>query len=443
MYPPLALLTAAVIGEVGGVATMDLLRWLPLVVSMLCLGAFAWLAWRLLPPVAALAATFMYALMPHAYDWVIAGGGITRGVGLLFALLAMAVAADRGRASSLHVGGKRPPSRTGRPVSSPGRRVRRRRLCDRVLRARLPHLGAPGGHRGGQRSGARAAVAGCDGRRTHGADALLAAGQRLEPVTGLIRMLNLRFSGAPFMDLFAVLGVLGLVVSLFRRQVRVPLLLLATYLAGAGGGEFLAAVPWSLLGGVGGAAIIGLGADSLRDARPAVRRVVRLGVAGLLLFVALIGSIGSFADGSSKLQALNSDHLAAMDWVAANTDADDIFLIPTEDVWGDDEQSEWFPAIAGRHSLGTVQGSEWLGPDGYRRQLANHIAIRDCARAAASCYRPILDGASLFIPKGELAGPFSPEDCCAALRETLATLGYTVIYDGPGATIAEPEGGGG
>jgi hypothetical protein len=273
---------------------------------------------------------------------------------------------------------------------------------------------------------------------THGADALLAAGHRLEPTTGLIRMLNLRFSGAPFMDLFAVLGVLGLVVSLARRQGRIPLLLLATYLSGAGGGEFLAAVPWALLGGVGGAAVIALVADATRDAPRPVRRLVRLGLAGVLLFVALIGSIGSYADSSSKLQALNADHIAAMRWVAANTDPGDAFVIPTEDVWGDDEQSEWFPAIAGRYSLGTVQGSEWLGADGYRGQLANHIEIRDCAAAAASCYESILDGASLFIPKGELAGPFSRDDCCAALRETLATLGYTVIYDGPGATIAEP-----
>ena len=419
---------------------MDLLRWIPLVVSMLCVGALGWLAWRILPPVAALAATFMYALMPHAYDWVIAGGGITRGVGLLFALVAMAVAADRRHSSSMAS------VATGlllglSALSHPQAAVFGVIGC-LIVSYQVPLATWL----------LRAGIAGVSAvvlvlpwliamLSTHGADTLVAAGHRLEPVTGLIRMLNLRFSGAPFMDLFAVLGVLGLIVMLARRQVRIPLLLLATYLAGAGGGEFLAAVPWALLGGVGGAAVITLATDATRDARPPVRKTVRLGLAGILLFVALIGSVGSFADSSSKLQALNADHLAAMRWVAANTDTDATFLIPTEDVWGDDEQSEWFPAIAGRYSLGTVQGSEWLGPDGYRRQLANHVEIRACAAAAASCYRSILDGASLFIPKGELAGPFSRADCCAALRETLATLGYAVIYDGPGATIAEPDGG--
>ena len=391
-----------------------------------------------LPPVAALAAAFTYALMPHAYDWVIAGGGVTRGVGLLFALLAMAIAADRARASrvmSVASGLLLGLSALSHPQAAVFGVIGclvlsyQAPLRTWLLRAGIAAVSAvvlvlPW---------LLAMVA------THGADALLAAGHRLEPTTGLIRMLNLRFSGAPFMDLFAVLGVLGLVVSLARRQGRIPLLLLATYLSGAGGGEFLAAVPWALLGGVGGAAVIGLVADATRDAPRPVRRLVGLGLAAVLLFVALIGSIGSYADGSSKLQALNADHLAAMRWVAANTDPGDAFVVPTEDVWGDDEQSEWFPAITGRYSLGTVQGSEWLGADGYRRQLANHIEIRDCAAAAASCYESILDGAGLFIPKGELAGPFSRDDCCAALRETLGTLGYTVIYDGPGATIAVPD----
>jgi hypothetical protein len=437
VYPPLAILATAALGEAGGVPTMDLLRWLPLMVSMLGLGAFAWLGWRLLPPVAALAATFMYALMPHAYDWVIAGGGITRGLGLLFALLAMAVAADRNSASS------RASVATGlllgvSALSHPQAAV------FGVIGCVIVSYQAPA-----STWAFRAGIAAASAVvlvlpwlvamvAAHGADTLVAAGHRLEPITGLIRMLNLRFSGAPFMDLFAVLGVVGLVVTVARRQARIPLLLLATYLAGAGGGEFLAAVPWALLGGVGGAAVIGLIADATRDAQPGVRRLVRLGLAGVLLFVALIGSVGSFADASSKLQALNADHLAAMRWVAANTDAGDAFVIPTEDVWGDDEQSEWFPAIAERHSLGTVQGSEWLGPGGYRRQLSNHVEIRACAAAAASCYEAILNGAGLFIPKGELAGPFSRADCCSALRETLADLDYTVIYDGPGATIAVP-----
>ena len=49
VYPPLALLAAAAFGEASGASTLDLLRWMPLAISVLGLGAFAWLSWRLLP----------------------------------------------------------------------------------------------------------------------------------------------------------------------------------------------------------------------------------------------------------------------------------------------------------------------------------------------------------------------------------------------------------
>jgi len=50
-----------------------------------------------------------------------------------------------------------------------------------------------------------------------------------------------------------------------------------------------------------------------------------------------------------------------------------------------------------------------------------------------------LSDAWLFIPKGQLNGPLSAQDCCPALRETVQTSGrYEVVYDGVGATIARP-----
>ncbi len=49
--------------------------------------------------------------------------------------------------------------------------------------------------------------------------------------------------------------------------------------------------------------------------------------------------------------------------VAAQTDPETRFSVATTVVWGFDEISEWFPAIADRQSVATVQGSEWLGAD--------------------------------------------------------------------------------
>ncbi len=215
---------------------------------------------------------------------------------------------------------------------------------------------------------------------THGADALASPANRLQPLTGLIQLGNLRFSGAPFMDVFAVVGAVGVLVAVLPGPRRVALLLLLTYLAGAGGGAFLAAVPWALACGIGLEAIVRV---AVPNERTSTRRALVAGAAAVVLFLALIGSLGSVADGSSKLHALNADHLDAMAWLAANTDEEASVLVPVAGVWGDDEMSEWLPALAQRQSIGTVQGSEWLGVDGFESSW------RSTTRSATVRVRPL------------------------------------------------------
>ena len=257
----------------------------------------------------------------------------------------------------------------------------------------------------------------------------------MEPLPGLIGLLNLRFSGVLFMDLVTVAAVVGLVVQVLRRQWRVPVLLLLVSLVGAGGGEFLAAAPWAILAGAGIEAVVRMLRSPESPARLGRRAVAA--TAAVALFLSLIGALGSVVDSSSKLHPLGNEMIAAMRWLGEEG-PDGPVLVPTNEVWGFDDVSEWLPAIAERRSIGTVQGSEWLGSDGFDAQLEVHESILGCAGSTAVCYRSLAPDAVLFIPKGRLGGLFSPSDCCPALRETLGSLGYTVIYDGPGATIAEP-----
>ena len=167
-----------------------------------------------------------------------------------------------------------------------------------------------------------------------------------------------------------------------------------------------------------------------------------MAIGAAALFLALVGSVGSTSDRSSKLHALGADRIGAMAWMAANLPADARVIVPTDEVWGFDDIGEWLPALAQRQAIGTVQGSEWLGANGFDAQLSTHGAIRGCAGATASCYAEIDPDAAVFVPKGQLNGIFSPDDCCPALRETLTDAGYDVVFDDEGATIAVPAAGG-
>lgn len=89
-YPPLGFYLAGAVTTATGTDLIELFRWFPLVLSVACVPAFALLAKELLEPSAARASTYAYALVPASFAWPIMGGGLTRSLGLLFALLALA-----------------------------------------------------------------------------------------------------------------------------------------------------------------------------------------------------------------------------------------------------------------------------------------------------------------------------------------------------------------
>ena len=134
-----------------------------------------------------------------------------------------------------------------------------------------------------------------------------------------------------------------------------------------------------------------------------------------------------------------------MQWARQNTPTDARFVIVTELPWERDYVSEWFPVIAERHSLATVQGTEWDGLDAFLRRLAEHRQLQRCADLTDACIRDWFSRwdespAYVFITAGETAGPSSASDCCAALRQTLRdAFDYRVVYEGTGATIFQPR----
>ncbi|HEX7567933.1 MAG TPA: glycosyltransferase family 39 protein, partial [Anaerolineaceae bacterium] len=87
-YPPLPFYLVAFLLSITGLSLLEIIRWLPVVFSVLTIPAFFLLAQALLEDsFKAALATLIFALLPRAYEWVIMGGGVTRSPAGLFLIL--------------------------------------------------------------------------------------------------------------------------------------------------------------------------------------------------------------------------------------------------------------------------------------------------------------------------------------------------------------------
>jgi hypothetical protein len=129
----------------------------------------------------------------------------------------------------------------------------------------------------------------------------------------------------------------------------------------------------------------------------------------------------------------------AMEWVREHTPADSRFLVISSSwLWARDQTGEWFPALAERTSLTTVQGREWVpGGADYRAAQERFKALQACADAA--CLDAVAPHTHVFVSKTPVAvDPGVPRDLTLALRRSLAqSLRYTLIYSNASADVYE------
>ena len=225
VYPPLAFYVTAAFHIASGIPVLGLVQFLPAIVSAASIPAFFALASRLLPERRqALLATFAFSMIPRAFDWLIMGGGITRSFGLLFFLLFVTQCVRlfaRGERSAvlpaILFGGllilSHPEAAVHAAISAALLVAWHQRTRAELGRTVLVGLGA-------------AMITSpwwIIVLTRHGLDPWLAgltAAQHdaYNPLLGLVALLRFDFTDEPFLRLFGVLGLLGFVVQLARRE---------------------------------------------------------------------------------------------------------------------------------------------------------------------------------------------------------------------------------
>lgn len=454
-YPPLGFFVAGLLSDVTGIALIDEFRLIPALLSLLTIPLAFLIGREIFSSVRyATLAMLVYASIPRSYQWLIMGGGIARALAmvLLFTgfyqlLLLLSTRQKRfvlttGLVSGLAL------------LSHPEATVfwaatfgliawfygKRERAVLHCAVAALVTVGVawPWWLFVWARFGGTPILS-----------SLQAGGNN-----GLVWIVALLFgsSGEEFGTLWSILGLVGLAVAVAKRKWFLPLwYLLPFVLLPRSAGTYLP-LPLALLVTLALGELIvprlqelagvvsELNRGRLLENNPAVSGAVGMFVL-LALILALFNVWGANTRANSPLRTLPIAERTAMDWVAQHAPPEASFVVLTPATeWSTDFTAEWFPTLAARPSVATVQGQEWTAGAQFLGRVDDYNSLQECRTRDADCLERWRASTgkrftNVYVSKGAI-GQAGIADCCAALRyQLMSSPQYEMVYDNKGASV--------
>jgi hypothetical protein len=133
----------------------------------------------------------------------------------------------------------------------------------------------------------------------------------------------------------------------------------------------------------------------------------------------------------------------AFAWIKDNTSETSRFVLVTDYFWSGDPVSEWFPALTGKTSVATVQGTEWLGGGLYLQAIEEARELQNCVDQAPVCieswaqeYQKQFD--YLYIRKLKIKDARELVAYQSALAQLLKTdSAYSMVYESDEVAVFE------
>ena len=403
-YPPLAFYITGLINNITQLSLVSLLKWQPMITNLLILPLLYLFAKQILHSEnKAALSTLIFALTPNSYWWEIVGGGLTRALGALFFLL-----------SALCVNNMyklRKPSW----------------ILGTIIVESLAVLSHPEWalqsvmviflfwfFRGRDRRGIQILLIVCAGIalltspwwltvvQRHGPGVFLQASRATKSRWLFWTIpLTMGFTGE-YIPVIAVLSFCGLFLHVAKKDFLLPTWAMLALFIDPRGGLPASVFPFSFLAmttlseGIA-SKLTSTHNDANADAwiysfNTLVGRVFW----GTFIIIFLYGAFQ--VSSTLAMQSLSTEETKAIQWVSENTNPKDRFLIMD---WQDNPLlsplMEWFPALANRKSITTVQGREWLaGEAGYKQQLDLTKNIHQCLYRDVQCLN-LVNGRYNFI----------------------------------------------
>lgn len=462
VYSPLGFYLAGAIDDFTPVGLIDVFRFVPPAFSTLTVAAFFLLARDVVRSrVMVVTAVLFFGLLPPAFTWMIMGGGLTRAMGFLFAILTVREV----RLMYLHGHARRVPVVALLAALAVLSHIEMAWFACVTVGVLFVAYGRD--WKGVLNSSAVAVLTllitapwWALAVQRHGLSPMMAAAHSTQsswwhPIALLVQF---DATGEPLFALLGALVLLGVIVCLKHREYLLPSWLVAVAFLDQRGFLTSSAVVLSLLAAIGFHRVVlpvvtergGRQRPFLRPSR-LDRELPSDEAAGspprwlpviVIAVVATYPVLSAIASTPGLLVGLSADERAAMTWARGNTPPSSQFIVISGRAWPVDRNAEWFPVIAGRTSVATVQGYEWFGGGRFERKRDEYRMLQACANADASCLQRWSDQSGLSFDYVYIATVLPVDElqpgatCCDGLRIALRhDPRYTVAYDGPGATI--------
>jgi hypothetical protein len=382
-YPPFGFYFTALISTLFRVPVLDVVRWLPPLISIFALLAFYPMADEILGSKRQAAlATLFYGLLPASFEWTVMGGGITRAFGLLFMLLTITFA---------------------------NRLFARKDYLTASLTAvfgALAFLSHP-------QSGLQAALVSIlvwlfrgRSKRTFLMSVFVSLGvitltspwwgtvlslHGLAPFSSvsrisndgslyLVKLLLLWIENGPVVTLIAAIGITGLLAALANKKFLLPIwLVLPFFVDPRTANDMGRLIAPSMLAGYGFDSIL---APALMVLRKRIGewfsdRFVSFSLFTIVFVLFFGSSIFSF---NLAEKSLSIEDRGTITWVEQNIPPGNEFLLLTGEQYSmNDPFQEWFPALTNQRSQTTLQGGEWTRGEDFFPFYGELLTLQNCA----------------------------------------------------------------
>jgi len=391
-YPPLAFYLTGLLSQLTGWSLLEVYRILPAIVTILTIPAFYLLAKDMIDDDNQLAvAVLIFSLSPVTYNWAIMGGGVTRSIAFFTALLTLHFL------FRLYVEDKpvnlfwvailtsltiltHPETGFHTAAAVPVfwlfyQRNQKGTIQTLVITVLTITFTAPWWVQ----------VIGQHGFSPFTA-AFLTAGQ---DGNAFVDLFNLSLTDEAGVRSIAFLGMIGFFLFIARKRYFLPSLLLISYFIAPRSAKIFIAPMLAVFASYALVTVMNL-LDQWR--RGSVGNNGEKLFAATIISKVLLALLFSqwFTAGIRVLLPftfikMTEADQSAFNWIKANTDADSRFVIVTGYLWSSDPVSEWMPALTARKSVGTVQGTEWLGGGRFMDAVVGSRVLQSCLDESVSC----------------------------------------------------------